>query len=207
MRAAIPSLLALTLVAAAMSSACATRQYSYAFETKEVASSGKAGIAGGDITLTADNSFSEAVFLGSPVYLNQVHLATAARGITDRSYEGSLSICVKRALLWKRSQAPSPEAPQSQPPSPSRGGCGAGVRNLTVDVTSGSSSPMLAAHATAASSDCQPGGCTDPNNASGDRRIFEFHIPFMDTRLRVAITDDAGTPSAATNTKQQRLND
>lgn len=207
MHAATPGLLALTLVAAAMSSACATRQYSYAFETKEVASSGKAGIANGGISLTTDNSFSEAAFLGSPVYLNQMHLATAARGITDHSYEGSLSICVKKALLWKRSQAPSPEAAQSQPPSPSRGGCGAGARNLTVDVTSGSSRPTAAAQATAASSDCQPGGCTDPNNASGDRRIFELHIPFMDTRLRVAIADDAGTPSAATDIKQQHLND
>jgi len=187
MRAAIPGLLALTLVAAAMSTACATRQYSYAFETKDVASSGKASIAGGGISLTTDNTFSEAAFLGSPVYLSQMHLATAARGITDRSYEGTLSICVKKALLWKRSQAPSP----------GRGGCGAGVRNLTVDVTSGSSRPTAAAQATAASSDCQPGGCTDPNNTPGSRRIFELHIPFMDTRLRVAIADDASTPSAA----------
>jgi hypothetical protein len=207
MRAAIPGLLALTLVAAAMSSACATRQYSYAFETKEVASSGKAGIASGGISLTTDNSFSEAAFLGSPVYLNQMHLATAARGIADRSYAGTLSICVKRPLLWKRSQAPSPEAPQSQPPSPGRGGCGAGVRSLTVDVTSGSSRPSAAAQATAASGECPPGACTDPNNASGDRRIFELDIPFMDTRLRVAIAYDAATPSAATNTKQQHLND
>jgi hypothetical protein len=208
MRAAIPGLLALTLVAAAaMFSACATRQYSYTFDTKEVTSSGEAGIASGGIFLTTDNSFSEAAFLGSPVYLNQLHLATAARGITDRSYEGTLSICVKKTVLWKRSQAPSPEAPQSQPPSSSRGGCGAGVRNLTVDVTSGSSRPTAAAQVTAASSDCQAGGCTDSNNASGDRRIFELHIPFTDTRLRVAIADDAGTSSAATHTNQRHLND
>jgi hypothetical protein len=195
MRAAIPGLLALSLVAAAMSAACATRQYSYAFETKDVASSGKASIASGGISLTTDNSFSEAAFLGSPLYLNQMHFATAARGITDRFYEGTLSICVKQTLLWKRSQAPSPEAPPSQAPSRSRGGCGAGVRNLTVVVTSGSSRPTAAAQAPAASSDCQPGECIDANNTPGSRRIFELHIPFMDTRLRVAIADDTSTPS------------
>jgi hypothetical protein len=200
MRAPIPGLLALTLVAAAMSTACATRHYSYAFETKDVASSGKASIASGGISLTTDNSFSEAAFLGSPVYLNQMHFATAARGITEPSYEGTLSICVKKTLLWKRSQAPSPEAPTYQAPSPSRGGCGAGVRNLTVDVTSGSSRPTTVAQAKAAPRDCQPGGCTDSNDTPGSRRIFELHIPFMDTRLRVAIADDASTPSAAAHT-------
>jgi hypothetical protein len=86
-------------------------------------------------------------------------------------------------------------------------GAATSVRALTVDITSGSSRPSAAAQATAASSECQPGACTDANNAFGDRRIFELDIPFVDTRLRVAIADDAGTPSAATNTKQQHLND
>ena len=196
MRAATPVLLALTLVAAAMSTGCATRQYSYAFETKDVVSSGKASISGSGIALKTDNSFSEAASLGSPVYVNQLHFATAAHGITDHSYEGTLSICVKKTLQWKRSQAPSSEAPQSQAPPPSRGGCGAGVRNLTVDVTSGSSRPTTAAQATAASS--------DPNDPSS-RRIFELHIPFMDTRLRVAIADDAGAPPAALRTPASRI--
>jgi hypothetical protein len=199
MRAAIPGLIALTLVAAAMTAACATRQYSYAFETKEVASSGKASMASGGISLTTDNSFSEAAFLRSPVYLNQMHLAAAARGITDHSYEGTLSICVKKTLFWKRNQAPTPEAPLSQPPSSSRGGCGAGVRNLTVDVTSDSSRAPAAAQATAASRDCQ-GDCTDHNNTPGSRRVFELHIPFMDTRLQVAIADDTRTPSVEPHT-------
>lgn len=193
MRAATPVLLALTLVAAAMSTGCATRQYSYAFETKDVVSSGKASISGSGIALKTDNSFSEAAFLGSPVYVNQMHFATAAHGITDHSYEGTLSICVKKTLQWKRSQAPSSEAPQSQAPPPNRGGCGAGVRNLTVDVTSGASRPTTAAQATAASS--------DPSS----RRIFELHIPFMDTRLRVAIANDAGAPPAAPHTPASRI--
>ena len=196
-RAAKPGLLALTLAAAGMCTACATRHYSYAFETTDVASSGKATIASGGISLTTDSSFSQAAFLGSPVYLNQMHFATAARGITNRSYEGTLSICVKKTLLWDRSQAPSPEAPPSRAPSPSRGGCGAGVRNLTVDLTSGSSLPTPAAQPPAASRDCRPGGCTDANNTPGSRRIFELHIPFMDTRLQVALADDA-TPVIST---------
>ena len=196
MRAATPGFFALTLVAAAMSMGCATRQYSYALETKDVVSSGKASIAGSGIALTTDNSFSEAAFLGSPVYVNQMHFATAARGLTDHSYEGTLSICVKKPLLWKRSEAPSSQVPQSQAPPPSRGGCGAGVRNVVVDVTSGSSRPTAAAQTTAASS--------DPNNPSS-RRVFELHIPFMDTRLRVAIADDAAAPPAAPHTQAPRI--
>jgi hypothetical protein len=181
MLAAKTSLLTPAILAAAMSTACASRQYSYDLNTKDLASSGKASISVHGASLTTDNTFSEAAFLGSPVYLRQMHIATSMSGIGNASYDGALSICVKKMLVWKRSQAPP-----SPTPAPKSDRCSAGVRNLTVNITSGSSQVTAAAQAPP---DCQSGGCSDGHD--GNTRVFELHVPYMNTRVRVAITDDA----------------
>jgi hypothetical protein len=165
------TLLVAALLAAALSAACASRQYTYGFETRDLASSGKASIANGGISLTTDNGFSEAAFLGSPVYVRQVHLATAMSGPSDASYEGALSICIKKLLVWKQSQSPSPPGVR----------CGAGVRDLTVDIKSGPQQP------TAAKGDCRSNDCADATDVS--KRVFELHIPYKDTRVWIAITN------------------
>ena len=119
----VPTLLAASL----LSTACASRQYAYGFETAAVASSGKAVIANGGVDVTTDNTFSETAFLGSPIYIRHLHLTTAMSATKETSYEGAISICLKRLSVWKRDNA-----------SPPAGiGCGAGIRDLTVEVKSG----------------------------------------------------------------------
>jgi hypothetical protein len=159
------------LLAASLSTACASRQYAYGFETADVASSGKAVIAHGGVDVTTDNTFSETTFLGSPIYIRHLHLTTAMSSTKEASYEGAVSICLKKLLVWKRSNAP-----------PAGIGCGAGIRNLTVDVKSGPH------QATTANGDCRTTDCTEANDDNA--RVFELRLPYKDTKVRIAITED-----------------
>ena len=79
------TLLVTALLAASLSTACASRQYGYGFETAGVASSGKAVIANGGVDVTTDNTFSETAFLGSPIYIRHLHLATAMSATKEAS--------------------------------------------------------------------------------------------------------------------------
>ena len=86
-----------------------------------VASSGKAVIANGGVDVMTDNTFSETAFLGSPIYIRHLHLTTAMSATKETSYEGAVSICLKRLTVWTRDNV-----------SPPAGiGCGAGIRDLT----------------------------------------------------------------------------
>ena len=165
------ALLMSALLAASLSTACASRQYGYGFETPGVASSGKAVIAKGGVDATTDSTFSEAAFLGSPIYIRHLHLTTAMDAIQTASYGGAVSICIKKPLVWKRSDA-SP---------PAGAGCGAGIRDLTVEIKSG---PQ---QATTADGDCRTSNCTAANDDHG--RVFELRLPY-DTKVRIAITED-----------------
>ena len=165
------ALLASTLLAAALSTACATRQYGYGLETAGVASSGKAVIAKGGLDMTTDSTFSESAFRGSPVYIRQLHLMTAMGVLKKATYEGAVSICIKKLLVWKQSNA--------TPPAGS--GCGAGTRDLSVEIKSG---PQ---QATTTNGDCRTSDCTAANENHG--QIFELRLPH-DTKVRVAITED-----------------
>ena len=109
------------LLAASLSTACARRQYGYGFETAGVASSGKAVIARGGVDATTHSTFSEAAFLGSPIYIGHLHLTTAMGAVKTASHEGAVSICIKKPLVWKRSNASTPAGT----------GCGAGIRALS----------------------------------------------------------------------------
>jgi hypothetical protein len=166
------TLLVTALLAASLSTACASRQYGYGFETAGVASSGKAVIANGGVDVTTDNTFSETAFLASPIYIRHLHLAIAMSATKEASYEGAVSICIKQLLVWKRSNAPPPAGI----------GCGAGIRNLTVDVKSG---PQ---QATTANGDCRTTDCTEANDDHG--RVFKLRLPYKDTKVRIAITED-----------------
>jgi hypothetical protein len=165
------ALLVSTLLAASLSTACASRQYGYGFETESVASSGKAVIAKGGVDVTTDSTFSETVFLGSPIYIRHLHLTTAMGALKKASYEGAVSICIKKLLVWTRSNA-SP---------PAGAGCGAGIRDLTVEFKSG---PQ---HETTANGDCLTSDCTAANEDHG--RVFELRLPY-DTKVLIAITED-----------------
>ena len=163
--------LVFTLVAASLSTACATRQYGYGFETAGVASSGKAVIAKGGVDVTTDSTFSETAFLGSPIYIRHLHLTTAMGAVKKASYEGAVSICIKNLFIWKRSSASPPAGT----------GCGAGIRDLTVEVKSG---PQ---RATTTNGDCLTSDCTAAGDDHG--RVFELRLPY-DTKVRIAITED-----------------
>ena len=165
------ALLVSALLAASLSTACASRQYGYGFETAGVASSGKAVIAKGGVDVTTDSTFSETTFLGSPIYIRHLHLATAMGAIKKASYEGAVSICIKKLLVWKRSNASPPAGT----------GCGAGIRDLTVEIKAG---PQ---QATTANGDCRTSDCTAANDDHG--RVFELRLPY-DTKVRIAITED-----------------
>jgi hypothetical protein len=165
------ALLVSALLAASLSTACASRQYGYGFETAGVASSGKALIAKGGVDVTTDSTFSETAFLGSPIYIRHLHLTTAMGAVKKASYEGAVSICIKKLLVWNRSNASPPAGT----------GCGAGIRDLTVEVKSG---PQ---QATTANGDCRTTDCTVANDDHG--RVFELRLPY-DTKVRIAITDD-----------------
>jgi hypothetical protein len=159
------------LLAASLSTACATRQYGYGVETANVASSGKAVIAKGGVDMTTDSTFSETAFLGSPVYIKHLHLMTAMGLIKSPSYEGAVSICIKKPLVWKKGSA-----------TPSAGaGCGAEIRDLSVEIKSG---PRPA---TTGQAECQTPDCTAANANHG--RVFELRLPY-DTTVRIAISND-----------------
>ena len=163
----VPTLLAASL----LSTACASRQYAYGFETAAVASSGKAVIANGGVDVMTDNTFSETAFLGSPIYIRHLHLTTAMSATKETSYEGAVSICLKRLTVWTRDNA-----------SPPAGiGCGAGIRDLTVDVKSG---PQ---HATTPNGECRTTDCTEANDDDG--RVFKLRLPYKDTKVRIAISE------------------
>lgn len=166
------ALLVSALLAASLSTACASRQYGYGFETPGVASSGKAVIAKSGVDVTTDSTFSEAAFLGSPIYIRHLHLTTAMDAIKTGSYESAVSICIKKPLVWKRSDVSQPAGT----------GCGAGIRDLTVEIKSG---PR---QATTANGDCRTSNCTAANDDHG--RVFELRLPY-DTKVRIAITEDA----------------
>ena len=165
------ALLVSALLAASWSTACASRQYGYGFETAGVASSGKAVIAKGGVDVTTESTFSEAAFLGSPIYIRHLHLATAMAAVKTASYEGAVSICIKKPLVWKRSDASPPAST----------GCGAGIRDLTVEIKSG---PQ---QATTPNGDCRTSDCTAAND--DHERVFELRLPY-DTKVRIAITED-----------------
>lgn len=160
------------VLAASLSTACASRQYGYGLETAGVASSGKAVIAHGGVDLTTDDTFSETIFLGSPIYIRHLHLTTAMSATKEPSYEGAITICLKKMLVWERTNAPSPAGI----------GCGAGIRNLTVDVKSGPH------QATTANGDCRTTICAEPHGDNA--RVFELRLPYKDTKVRIAITED-----------------
>jgi len=164
------ALCASALVAASLSPACASRQYGYGVETAGVASSGKAVIAKGGVDMTTDSTFSEATFLGSPIYIRHLHLMTAMGAIKKTSYEGAASICIKKLLVWKRSNATLPAGT----------GCGAGNRDLSVEIRTG---PQ---QATTANGDCRTSDCTTASGIHG--RVFELRL--YDTEVRIAITED-----------------
>ncbi|GAC1505949.1 MAG: hypothetical protein NVS1B6_13850 [Steroidobacteraceae bacterium] len=166
------ALLVSALLAAWLSTACASRQYGYSIETAGVASSGKAAIAKGGIDMTTDSTFSESAFLGSPIYIRRLQLTTAKDAVKTPSYEGAVSICIKKPLVWKRSNA--------SPPAGS--GCGPGIRDLTVEIKSG---PQ---QATPANGDCRTSDCTAANDDHG--RVFELRLPY-DKMVRIAITENA----------------
>ena len=158
------------LVAASLSTACASRQYGYGVKTAGVASSGKAVIAKGGVDMTTDSTFSETAFLGSPIYIRHLHLMTAMGLIKRSSYEGAVSICVKKSLVWKKGNAEPPIG----------AGCGAEVRDLSVEIKSG---PQ---QATTADGDCRTSDCTPANDNHG--QIFELRLPH-DTKVRIAIKE------------------
>ena len=159
------------LLAAAMSTACATRQYGYGVETAGMASSGKAVIAKGGVDMTTDSTFSETAFHGSPIYLRHLHLMTAMGVIKKATYEGAVSVCIKSLLVWKQSNATPPAGT----------GCGAGIRDLSIEIKSG---PQ---QATTANGDCRTSDCSAANDNRG--QIFELRLPH-DTNVRIAITED-----------------
>jgi hypothetical protein len=165
------TLLVSILLAASLSTACASRQYSYALETAGVASSGKAVIAKGGADVTTDSTFSETAFLGSPIYIRHLHLTTAMGAVKKASYEGAVSICIKKLLIWQRSNASPPAGT----------GCGAEMRELTVEIKSG---PQ---QATIANGDCRTADCSAANDNHG--RVFELRLPY-DSKVRIAITED-----------------
>ena len=165
------ALLVSALLAASLSTACASRQYGYGFETAGVASSGKALIAKGGVEATTDSTFSETTFLGSPIYIRHLHLTTEMGAVKKPSYEGAVAICIKKPLVWNRIDASPPAGT----------GCGTGIRDLTVEIKSG---PQ---QATTANGDCRTSDCTATNDDHG--RIFELRLPY-DTKVRIAITED-----------------
>ena len=158
------------LLAASLCTACASRQYGYGIETPGIASSGKAVIAKGGIDVATDSTFSEAAFLGSPIYIRHLSLTAATGAVNKASYEGAVSICIKKPLVWKRSNESLPAAT----------GCGAGIQDLTVEINS--HAPQAAAGAQCETSDCMAA------NADA-RRVFELRLPY-DTQVRIAITDN-----------------
>ncbi len=158
------------LLAASLSTACASRQYGYAIETADVASSGKALIAKAGVDVTTDSTFSETVFLGSPIYIRHLHFTTAMGAAKKTSYEGAVSICIKKLLVWKRSDASPPAGT----------GCGVGSRDLAVEIESG---PQ---QATTANGDCRTTDCMSANDDHG--RVFELRLPY--TKLRIAFKED-----------------
>jgi hypothetical protein len=125
----------------------------------------------GGVEVTTDSTFSETDFLGSPIYVRHLHLATAMGALKKASYEGAVSICIKKLLVWMRSDAPPLAGP----------GCGAGIRDLTVEIKSG---PQ---HATTAEDECRMSDCTAAN--LDQVRVFELRLPY-DTKVRIAITED-----------------
>ena len=165
------ALLVSALLAASLSMGCASRQYGYGVETAAVASSGKAVIAKGGVDVTTDSTFSEAAFLGSPIYIRHLQLTTAMGTVKTASYAGAVSICIKKPLVWQRSK----ESP------PAGTGCGAGIRDLTVAITSGPQQAM------SADGDCRTSDCTAANDDHG--RVFELRLPY-DKMVRIAITED-----------------
>jgi hypothetical protein len=165
------ALLVSALLAASLSTACASRQYGYRFETPGVASSGKALVEKGGVDVTTDSTFSETAFLGSPIYITHLHLATAMGAVKKASYEGAVSICIKKPLVWNRIDASPPAGT----------GCGAGIRDLTVEIKSGPQQP------TTANGDCRTTDCTAAKDDHG--RVFELRLPY-DTKVRIAITED-----------------
>ena len=162
---------ACVLLAAALSTACATRQYGYGVETAGVASSGKAVIAKGGVDMTTDSTFSETAFRGSPIYIKHLHLMTAMGVIRKSTYEGAVSICIKKLLVWKQSNATPPAGT----------GCGAETRDLSIEIKSGPN------QATTANGDCRTSDCTAAKDNQG--QIFELRLPH-DTKVRIAITED-----------------
>lgn len=165
------ALLASTLLAAALSTACATRQYGYGVETAGVASSGKAVIAKGGVDMTTDSTFSETTFRGSPIYIRHLHLMTAMGVIKKTTYEGAVSICIKKLFVWKQSNATPPAG----------AGCGGGTRDLSIEIKSG---PQ---QATIANGDCRTPDCTAASDSHG--QIVDLRLPH-DTKVRIAITED-----------------
>lgn len=159
------------LLAAALSTACATRQYGYGVETAGVASSGKAVIAKGGVDMTTDSTFSETAFRGSPIYIRHLHLMTTMGVVKKATYEGAVSICIKKLLVWEQSNATHPAG----------AGCGAGIRDLSIEIKSG---PQ---QATTANGDCRTPDCTAANDNHG--QVFELRLPH-DTKVRIAITED-----------------
>jgi hypothetical protein len=165
------TLFASALLAAALSTACATRQYGYGVETAGVASSGKAVIAKGGVDMTTDSTFAETAFRGSPIYIRHLHLMTAMGVIKKATYEGAVSICIKKPLVWTQSNATPPAGT----------GCGAGIRDLSIEIKSG---PQ---QATTANGDCRTSDCTATHDNHG--QIFELRLPH-DTKVRIAIAED-----------------
>ena len=159
------------LLAAALSTACATRQYGYGVETAGVASSGKAVIAKGGVDMTTDSTFSETAFHGSPIYIRHLHLMTAMSVIKKATYDGAVSICIKKLLVWNQGNAAPPAGT----------GCGAGVRDLSIEIKSG---PQ---QATTVDGDCRTSDCTATYDNHG--QLFEIRLPY-DTKVRIAITED-----------------
>ena len=159
------------LLAATLSTACASRQYGYGFETAGASSSGKASIAKGGVDVTTDSTLSETAFFGSPVYIRHLYLTTAMGVIKKASYDGAVSICIKKPLVWDRSNASPPTGT----------GCGAGIRDLTIEVKSG---PQ---QARTTNGDCGKTDCTAGEEDHG--RVFELRLPH-ETKVRIAITED-----------------
>jgi hypothetical protein len=165
------ALVASALTAASLSTACAIRQYDYGVETAGLASSGKAVIAKGGVDMTTDSTFSETAFLGSPIYIRNLHLMTTLGALKKTSYEGAVSVCIKKPLVWKQSNATPPAGT----------GCGAGIRDLSFEIKSG---PQ---QATTVNGDCRTSDCKAAKDNQG--RVFELRLPH-DTEVRIAITED-----------------
>jgi len=166
------ALLVAALVAASLSTGCASRQYGYAYESADLTSSGKAVIAKGSVEMTTDSKFSERAFLGSPIYISHLHLTTASGIVKETSYEGAVTICIKKLLVWGRSNASPPIGT----------GCGAGIQDLTVEIKSG---PQ---QATIANGDCRTTECTAARYEHS--RALELRLPYG-TKVRIALTEEA----------------